>query len=70
MSNPMGENSISHMKLPSCSLLIPYLKVVSEWLFATAGNVVSLRRQSLLLASADMLVFLNKNKNMLDVVTT
>jgi hypothetical protein len=57
------------MKLPSCSLLIPYLKVVSEWLFAAAGNVVSLRRQSLLLASAEMLVFLN-NKNMLDVVTT
>jgi len=53
----MGENSTSHLKLPSSSLLIPCLKVVSEWLFAAAGNVVSLRTQSLLLASAEMLVF-------------
>jgi hypothetical protein len=66
----MGVNSTSHLTFPSCSLLIPYLKVASECLFAAAENVVSLRRQSLLLASAEMLVFLNKNKNMLDVVTT
>jgi hypothetical protein len=66
----MGEKSTSHPKLPSCSLLIPYLKVASEWLFAAAGNFVSLRRQSLLLASVEMLVFLHKNKNTLDVVTT
>lgn len=65
-----GKNSTSHLKLPSCSLLIPYLEVASEWLFAATGNVVSLRRQSLLLASAEMLVFLNKNKNKVDVVTT
>jgi hypothetical protein len=65
----MGENSTSHPKVPSCSLLIPYLKVANEWLFAYAGNVVSLRRQTLLLASAEMLVFLN-NTNTLDVVTT
>jgi len=65
-----GGDSTSHLKLPSCSLFIPYLEVASEWLFAATGNVVSLRRQSLILASAEMLVFLNKNKNMVDVVAT
>lgn len=64
-----GKNSTSHLKLPS-SLLIPYLDVASEWLFAATGNVVSLRRQFLLLACAEMLVFLNMNKNMVDAVTT
>lgn len=53
----MGENSTSHLKLPSCSLLIPFLKVASEWLFAAAGNVLSLRRQTLFLTTAEMLVF-------------
>lgn len=62
----MRENSTSHLKLPSCSLLIPFLKVASEWLFAVAGDRVSLRRQTLLLTITEMLVLLKK-KNMLDV---
>jgi hypothetical protein len=39
-------------------------------MFATAGNVVTLRRENLLLTNVEMLVFLNKNINMLDVIIT
>jgi hypothetical protein len=64
----MGENSTSHLKLPLCSLLIPFLRVASEWLFAVVGDVVRLRRQTLLLTNAEMFVLLYKNKIMLDVL--
>ena len=48
-------------KLAQRYLAIPGTSVLSEWVFSTAGNVVTALRTNLKPSNVDMLVFLNKN---------